>query len=213
MRRGVVGFLDRVAFGAFRGVLRVLFFLYFRLIVRREGSFRAGPAIVCANHQSFLDSILVGLAVRPRVRFVMTELYADVPFLKWFFRWHRIIIVSEAKANREMYRKSLAALREGDVLGIFPEGQISLDGALHPFMPGALSLAMRERVPIVPVALIGAHRAMHRSMRFPRPRKIRVRVGAPIAPDDLFPADVPRSEALSIGAERLQARVAELMQS
>lgn len=212
MRKGIVGAIDGVAFGAFRVGLRVVFALYFRLSIRREAAVEDHPVIVCSNHQSFLDSLLVGVALRPRLRFVMTDMYADVPGLRWFFRWNRVILVREERSNREMFRKSLAALKAGDSLAIFPEGQISLDGSLAPFLPGALSLALRQQIPIVPVALVGAHRAMHRTMRFPRPRKIRVRVGAPIAPEELFPADCPRSEALERGAERLRDRVAELMQ-
>lgn len=212
MRKGFVGVLDRGAFRVFRLCVRIGFTLYFRLSIRGDRSVAGGPLVVCANHQSFLDSLLVGVAVRPRVRFVMSDLYARMPGLGWLFKWNRVILASEERANREMFKESLAALRDGDVLGIFPEGQISLDGELSDFLPGALSLAMRERVPILPVALVGAHRAMHRSMRFPRPRKIRIQVGPPIAPSDLFPDGIARTEALSIGAERLQQRIQELME-
>ncbi|MCA8972227.1 MAG: 1-acyl-sn-glycerol-3-phosphate acyltransferase, partial [Planctomycetes bacterium] len=209
-RGGFLATLDAFAFAVFRVVLRAALTLYFRMSVRGDRTLHHGPAIVVANHQSFLDSLLVGVAVRPRVRFVMTELFANVRGLRWFFRWNRVIIMREESSNREMFKQSLAALQNGEVLGIFPEGTISLDGSLSEFQPGALSMALRERVPIVPVALVGAHRALHRSMRFPRPRKIRVEVGAPIPPDELFPRSASRTEALEIGARLLQHRVEEL---
>ncbi len=203
--------LDRVAYGAFKASVRVLFTLYFRLSIRGDRALVEGPAIVCANHQSLLDALLVGLAVRTRVRFVMTELFANVWGLRWFFRWNRVILMREESSNREMFKDSLDALRSAEVLGIFPEGKVSLDGSLADFQPGAISLALRERVPIVPVAIVGAHRALHRSHRFPRPRKIRIRVGRAIPFDELFPSDASRVDALEIGARLLAARIREMM--
>ncbi len=76
-------------------------------------------------------------------------------------------------------------LQQGRVLGIFPEGGLSRDGLPMLGNPGAVSLVLQENVPIVPVGIVGAHDAFAPGARWPRPRRITIRFGAPIAPAEL----------------------------
>jgi len=77
-------------------------------------------------------------------------------------------------------RRALQALKQGAVLGIFPEGGRSDDGSLKRGKPGAALLALRAGVPLVPVGIVGTFAAYSRYHRFPRPGPILVRFGEPV---------------------------------
>ena len=111
----------------------------------------------------------------------------------------------EDGGNRSMFRSALQALRDGRPIGIFPEGGISRDGELKEIRPGAIALARQTGVPIVPVRIKGAFHALPRDAWFPRPATISVRIGAAIPVSELAPGDLPRGEALAVGAQRLYA--------
>lgn len=183
--------------------------LYFGLRVRGRAPGRGG-CILAANHTSFLDAGLVGLTTDRRVRFMMTDFYADLPLMAWFFRWNRVIFVREDRGNTAAYRAALAALRDGDVVGIFPEGGISLDGELQAIRAGVVALALRSRAPVVPIGIHGAFEALPRHGKFPKPRTIRIEVGAPLAPGDLVAPGHTDAAGLRAAAARLGREIARL---
>lgn len=149
------------------------------LQLREQGppSPRGGGLLVVANHASFVDPVVLQMAVRRRIRFLMTEDFYDRPVMGWFFRWMRTLRVSETQTNLASLRTARDALRDGEVVGIFPEGQLSPDGELQPGQPGAAALASLARVPILPVRIRGTFHVMRRGMRFPRPARVSVTRG------------------------------------
>ncbi|GHC78122.1 MFS transporter [Pseudorhodoferax aquiterrae] len=122
----------------------------------------AGPAVLVCNHVSFVDAILL-MAASPRpIRFVMDHRIFRVPVLGWLFRLAKAIPVAPQKEDAAAYAAAMAAaaqvLREGDLLGIFPEGAITRDGQLQPFKGGVAKILAQARdddmvVPVVPMAL------------------------------------------------------------
>ena len=116
-----------------------------------------GAAIIACNHVSFVDAVLL-MAASPRpIRFLMDHQIFKVPVLGTLFRLAKAIPVAPQKEDPATYaaafveaRKVLAA---GDLLGIFPEGGITRDGALQPFRPGIMKILADSPVPVVPVAL------------------------------------------------------------
>jgi len=117
----------------------------------------AGPAIIVANHVSYVDAILL-MAASPRpIRFVMDHKIFAVPVLGWLFKLGKAIPVAPEKVDPQVYRAAFDAadqvLAEGDLLGIFPEGAITRDGKLQPFKGGVMKILDRRAVPVVPVAL------------------------------------------------------------
>ncbi len=201
--------MDTLAYWTFVKSTTMLFRLYFGYRVYGAVPTR-GPFILAANHTSYLDAFLVGGAIRRRVRFLMTDLFANMRSMVWFFEWNRVIYVKEEGSNRQMFREALDSLEVGDPLCIFPEGGISNDGKLQPIMPGTLSLAARKQVPVVPMYVKGAFNAFPRTARFPKPALITIRIGEPIPAADLFPPNLSRSEALDFGAALLDSKLREL---
>ena len=121
-----------------------------------------GPALLVCNHVSFVDAILL-MAASPRpIRFVMDHRIFRVPVLGWLFRLAKAIPIASQKDDPVAYAAAFEAaaqvLREGDLLGIFPEGAITRDGSLQPFKPGAMKILAQAQqdgltVPVVPMAL------------------------------------------------------------
>jgi len=95
------------------------------------------------------------------------------------------------------FRRSLAALRDGRLLIVFPEGGISPDGRLRPFHRGAALLAARTGAPLVPVAIVGTNEALPLDRTVPRLWRIVVRIGEPITVAGDTPEDLDRANAVA----------------
>ena len=176
-----------------------------------------GPAVVVANHVSFVDAVLL-MAASPRpIRFIMDHRIFRVPVLGWLFRLAKAIPIAPQKEDPATYQRAFdeaaQVLREGDLLGIFPEGGITRDGQLQPFKGGVVKILEQARadglsVPVVPMALtnlwgsffsrIEKDGAMTRPFRRGMFSRVGLNVGAP----------VPAGQATP---ELLQARVGELL--
>jgi 1-acyl-sn-glycerol-3-phosphate acyltransferase len=119
----------------------------------------SGPAIVTCNHVSFVDALVI-MAASPRpIRFVMDHNIFKVPVLSFVFRTAKAIPIAPAKENVALRDKAFddaaQALRDGDLVGIFPEGRITDTGELYPFRPGVMEILKRQPAPVVPMALSG----------------------------------------------------------
>jgi len=149
-----------------------------------------GALIVASNHLSWLDTLFVGAAVPRLIHFIAAREYYDLWYLKWFMWLFGTISLERGKGQREPFRRALAALQRGRVLGIFPEGRMSLDGEFQPLQGGIALLAEETGAPILPVAILGGFEVMGPAMSFPRPRPVRVRIGPPIDPTGLTREDI-----------------------
>lgn len=146
-----------------------------------------GTCVVVANHSSHLDAPLVMSGVPHYIsRDLATGVAADYFFTAWHKKLFTQLIFNAFPvdrrgegANKGLSKKLLAA---GVPLLIFPEGTRSKTGKMAPFKVGAASLALAVQVPVVPVALIGAHEAMPRGTSWPRRGRppVVVAVGAPL---------------------------------
>jgi hypothetical protein len=118
-----------------------------------------GPAVVVANHVSFVDAVVVmGASPRP-IRFVMDHNIFKTPVLSFIFRTGKAIPIAGRKEDPALMEKAFdeaaKALAEGDLVGIFPEGKITDTGELLPFRSGITRILERTPVPVVPMALKG----------------------------------------------------------
>jgi 1-acyl-sn-glycerol-3-phosphate acyltransferase len=138
-----------------------------------------GGVIVVANHASFLDAGVLGSVLPRKIHFVVLSRMLKLRRLRWFYIGMETIAVNRDAPEHAAVRRSLQVLRGGGVLGIFPEGGRSRSGELGNAQEGAALLAQKSGAPVVPVGISGAYEAFPPGSRFPRPRKIRARVGAP----------------------------------
>ena len=142
------------------------------------------PCLIVANHQSTWET-LAFLVLVPDVAIVAKRELLAIPVVGWFLRRSPMIVIDRAKgtqALRTMIDGGREAVAAGRSVLIFPEGTRSKTGKMAPFRVGAASLALAVQVPVVPVALIGAHEAMPRGANWPRPGRppVVVAVGAPL---------------------------------
>ena len=171
-----------------------------------------GAALLVCNHVSFVDAIVIlGELPRP-VRFVMDLAMFRAPILGFLFRSIGAIGIVSAKEDQRTFDKANAlideALEQGELVCIFPEGRITDTGEMYPFKQGAVRIAQRNDVPVVPMALRGlwgswtSRKSGHAFAALPRPLKqglsseLELAVGAALAPDTVtlegIQADVGR---------------------
>jgi 1-acyl-sn-glycerol-3-phosphate acyltransferase len=159
-----------------------------------------GAAVLVCNHVSFADAVVL-MAASPRpVRFVMDHNIFKVPLLSWFFRQAKAIPIAPMREDPEMlaraYDTVAAALADGDLVCIFPEGKITATGDVNPFKTGVQQIIQRTPVPVVPMALRGlwgsffsrkGAPAMTRPFRRGILSKLELVVGEPVAPEAATP--------------------------
>ena len=153
-----------------------------------------GPAILAANHQSFLDDMLLPLMVPKRkVVFLAKADYFDKWYLRWFFKGANVIPVRrESRSGSEAaLNAGVQALRDSNLIGIFPEGTRSPDGRLYRGKTGVARMALEAQAPIIPVAIVGTFEAMPYDRKMPRPGRTEIRFGKPLAFERYYatPAD------------------------
>lgn len=147
---------------------------------------KKGPAIIAANHLSFLDSFFIPLVVKRRkVTYLAKADYFTNWKTAWFFKMCGQIPTerSGGKKSQQSLDVALEVLQEGKLLGIYPEGTRSPDGFLHRGRTGVARLALTAGVPVIPCGLVGTEAVMPKAAKFPRMRgqlKVEVRYGKPL---------------------------------
>jgi 1-acyl-sn-glycerol-3-phosphate acyltransferase len=143
-----------------------------------------GPVILSANHNSFMDSLFLPLAVKRPVVFLGKSDYFDKWYMRWFFAGVGVIPVRRegGEAGEAALRAGCEQLSKGMAVGIYPEGTRSPDGRLFRGKTGVARMAVRVGCPIIPVALIGTRDVQPPDRKMPRIRGVRVgvRFGRPI---------------------------------
>ncbi len=173
-----------------------------------------GPALIVCNHVGYMDALILSAAIPRPVRFVMYYRIFDIPVMRWIFRTAKAIPIAGAKEDPALMQRAFdaidAALADGELVGIFPEGALTMDGRIAPFKSGVEKILERAAaagrpVPVVPMALCNLWSSMwsRRDSRLHRmrlPRRFRARI-------DVI-ADAPLVE--SVDAASLEQRVREL---
>ncbi len=121
-----------------------------------------GPAIVVSNHVSGLDPLLMIACSRRPLRFLIAREQYQRFGLKWLFRAAGCIPVDRERSPEKALRQAFKALREGQVVALFPHGKIHL--ASHPPRPtkaGAARLAAISKAPVIPLRISGIAREGH----------------------------------------------------
>jgi acyl-[acyl-carrier-protein]-phospholipid O-acyltransferase/long-chain-fatty-acid--[acyl-carrier-protein] ligase len=194
--------------GLLWGVRRV-----YRLRVRGlENLPREGGALLVCNHVTYMDALLLA-AVSPRpIRFLSADYLQRVPMVGPFLRWARVIPISP-EHSREAIRTAAECLRQGEIVGIFPEGKLCRDGRTGAFKAGFELIARRGGAPVVPVSLNGLWGSIFSFAggrffwKLPRkvPYPVHITVGAPTDPR-MMTADQARQTVLDLGVEAYEQK-------
>ncbi|GAB4285536.1 MAG: lysophospholipid acyltransferase family protein [Coriobacteriia bacterium] len=170
-----------------RATLAKLVLALFR--VRMIGAERipASGAVLAGNHVSYMDPVTLWSAAPRPVHFMAKRELWEGRFLGWLLPRLWAFPVARGEVDRGAIERATAIVRDGGLVGIFPEGtradaDVDAPGEAH---GGAAFVALRTGVPIVPVAFIGTDRVMPRGAKLPRPGRVTIRFGTPIAPDDV----------------------------
>ncbi len=163
----------------------------------------SGPVLLVANHQSFLDPLLVGLvARRPLVYLARRTLFRNRIFGA-MIRSLNAVPIDQDGIGLDGIRTVLEQLSFGKAIAIYPEGARTEDGQMHPLKPGIHLLIRKAQVPIVPVGIAGAYDAWPIWRSYPiaaplflpaGPATISVSLGKPVDPAPF--AKMPREQAL-----------------
>jgi 1-acyl-sn-glycerol-3-phosphate acyltransferase len=186
--RGVPGAGDKREFGWLYPAARVVVVPACRFAwrIRVEGLEHLpdeGPAILCPNHTSVLDSFVLPSALPRRITFVGKAEYMDSWKTRTLFPALGMIPIdrSGGKAGERALDTAADVLERGELFGIYPEGTRSRDGRLHKGHTGPVRLALRTGAPLLPVGLLGTRKIMPPEARFPRLfEPAAVRIGRPI---------------------------------
>jgi 1-acyl-sn-glycerol-3-phosphate acyltransferase len=192
---------------AARALLRPLLRAYFGL--RAEGLDhlpQSGSYLLAPNHVTMLDWAYLSYFLPRLTRFLVHREYYDHWLLGLGLRVNGAVPVRTDRPDVGALRKARAVLAAGEALIYFPEGRISRDGQPQSAPPGVVALAAAARVPLVPVAIRGAFEAFPRWRSFPRPGRITVVFGRPLAP----PPAVDRDRQRQL-AQHLMAHIAALL--
>jgi 1-acyl-sn-glycerol-3-phosphate acyltransferase len=176
----------------YRFVIRLALIVFglfgFRFDVRgSEHVPSSGGAIICSNHVSFLDFTFLGLAALPRHRLVRFMAKSGV-FGHWlagpFMRAMRHIPV-DRKAGAAAFESAVRALKDGQVVGVFPEATISRSFTVKDLKAGAARMAVDSGVPIIPAAVWGGQRIATKKhpVQWRRGVAVTVVLGEPIVPE------------------------------
>lgn len=163
-----------------------------------------GPCLLVCNHVSYVDALLLGGAVRRPVRFVMAKPIYDLPLMNYIFRTGKAIPIDSKERNPEIYQRAFERINEeladGQVVCIFPEGKLTLDGELAEFKTGMEKIVNENRVAVIPMALSGlwgsffSHKGGPALTRLPKRfwSRVKLNVGEPVNANRVASEDMRR---------------------
>ncbi|MDU4696840.1 MAG: lysophospholipid acyltransferase family protein [Paenibacillus sp.] len=184
-----------------RSVLRILYKLAFRLeATGLEHIPSEGGVLLCSNHIALLDPPTIGIMLKRKVHFMAKQELFQVFGFGWLIRQLGAFPVKRGGVSKESIKTSLTLLRNGHVMGIFPEGR-RVKGAEESMIgkKGAATFALRSDATVIPVAIIGTYKMF---------QKMRVVYGPPVDLTEFKESGGP--DAAERATEKIMASIAEL---
>ena len=183
-------------------VLRFISWILVRLMYRvktngLENIPKEGPVVLTCNHVTFVDWLVIsGSCPRPTV-FIMYYKFFHIPIIQTLMKQAKVIPICSAKEDPEVLKKAFcsikAALEDGEVVCIFPEGQLTPDGNRTPFREGVCRIIEETPVPVIPMSLSGMWGSIfskQKGSKWIRPihqfwRSVHLDIHPPIPPEEL----------------------------
>lgn len=194
----------RLLWNVVRWTSSMIGFTVFRFrAFRKQCVPRRGGVLIVSNHQSYLDPVIVAVALpRPSSFMARSTLFINPVFRALISGLNAFPVVRGGR-DMQAVREAVRRLERGECLVVFPEGTRTTDGRIGALQPGVVAIADRAGVPIVPAVVDGAFEAWPKG-RGIRPWPVRVIYGAPVHPAERQGA--PREEMI----ERLRSEMVRL---
>src|SRR4030043_442752 len=156
-----------------------------RVKVKREGVENlngGGPYVFMSNHQGSYDIFALLGHLPYQFKWLAKKELFSIPFFGWAMAAAGYISIDREGTRETVEAMKVAAqkIRDGMSVVIFPEGSRSPDGSIQPFKKGGFTLAIKSKVPIVPIAISGSRDIMPKERLTAAPGEIRIRMGRPI---------------------------------
>ena len=178
-------------------LLTPLFKFWYRpKIINKEYIPKTGPFIIAGNHKHVYDQYLTIIATSRGIHYLAKKEYYDNLLTRWYYRGVGCIFVDRSKKDPHVTEAAINVLKDGGAIGIFPEGTRNKTTAkLLPFKFGAVSMAQKAGVPIIPFGLTGDYKF--------RSHNLTIRYGKPFSVNDM---------SLEEANKKLEKEVLKLME-
>ncbi|MBM4088231.1 MAG: 1-acyl-sn-glycerol-3-phosphate acyltransferase [Planctomycetes bacterium] len=141
----------------------------------------SGGGVIICNHRSSIDPFFLQIKLRRVVRWMVAREYCERRALGWFLRVCEVIPVNRGGLDTAATKKAIRVAAEGSIIGMFPEGRINTtDALMRSVRPGAIVVALKARVPVIPCYTEGAPYGGRALSPLLMRAKVHVRVGEPI---------------------------------
>jgi 1-acyl-sn-glycerol-3-phosphate acyltransferase len=183
---------ESVPFRCAQAICRVFTSVYFDLKVRGiEHVPRTGGVLLVANHQSFLDPILLGVRLPRSLSYMArSELFEVNPVFTWLIRALGAFPVRQTGSAAGAIKEAVERLQEGRALTIYPEGSRTETGEIGPMEKGVALVIRKAKVPVIPVAIDGSFEAWRKGTTLFRPHPIRLLYGPAMDLADKRPDEI-----------------------
>jgi len=181
---------QRVSYVLFRSFSRFMSVLWFDLHAEGRHHFPAdGGGLILSTHQSVLDPVLVGLLCKRRLNYLARKTLFKSRLFAAIIRHLDAIEIDREGGGLGGLKETLQRLRRGELVLMFPEGTRTKNGQVQSVKPGFVAVARRSRVPLIPVAIVGAFDVIPKGSKLPRRRSIKVVIGESLKPEDIAELD------------------------
>ncbi|HEY3782765.1 MAG TPA: lysophospholipid acyltransferase family protein [Fimbriimonadaceae bacterium] len=140
--------------------------------LKRLGAYRvpkSGGVLVLSNHQADIDPIVVQLACKRPVYFMAKSELFEMKGVRYFLKLFRAFSVKRGEPDRNSIKHAVNLLKDGEVVCIYPEGELSETGELLPLKPGIALIIRMAQVPVICLGIDGSRRVMPYGSMIPRP--------------------------------------------
>ena len=190
-------------------VLKIILYPFYRLlfwysVTGRENIPQTGGVIFSSNHLSYLDPVLWIIVIRRRIRFMAKQELFKHPLLGWFLRRMDVFGVERGSGDMAAVKTAIRVVRNGEILGLYPEGTRSKDGKPGRAKTGVALIAKAAKCDVVPAAVICRGKL--------RPfKRIRLVVGKPVSYQEIADRTPDNSrESLRAAADYIMEQITTL---
>ncbi len=182
---------DFIFYNTVKVFVNIFFRTAFRLEIKNSSLIpRKGGVLLVGNHSSWFDTLFLNCAIRRPLWFVTGEFILGVPILSEIVK-HLCIIPIRKNSGTEGISATIKKLQEGNVVCIFPEGQLTRDGELQRFRNGVSVIQKETNLPIIPFYIRGAYETWSLGQKKPQFfRKVELILGEPFLPTQEKDSDI-----------------------